>query len=397
MTLGQALRRYAREGLSARPANRRKDELRIEWLLRHPIAKRKLTSLSLPDLAAYRDFLIDRDYERRIRRAVSAADRTPHGNTRRDRLRSLLKLRAAARACEEGARANLVRRIHEIQAAEGIGPTARTTISNQVQLIRRAMKFAAQTTPNVPNIAGLSMPPSSPGRTRRPSARELAALVAAGSAAHPLLPLVIRFAVATGLRRERILEFRTSFIRELTAGKNAIVFPPSAGRRKRTGVVPVTSDIRDIITEGAAHLGVDASLPALARMDIRIFPINGNILGHAWRRLLASLAIEDLRFHDLRHEATSRLFESGLNAAEVMSITGHSTSEMVDRYSHYSSVLVLEKLELAQIAQPLPGDAESTERINFTATKNVNVASLLDDIGALMERLATLRRQLSTS
>ncbi|HZW12195.1 MAG TPA: site-specific integrase [Noviherbaspirillum sp.] len=44
--------------------------------------------------------------------------------------------------------------------------------------------------------------------------------------------------------------------------------------------------------------------------------------------------ISDLRFHDLRHEATSRLFEKGLNLIEVASITGHKTLEMLKRYTH---------------------------------------------------------------
>ncbi len=38
---------------------------------------------------------------------------------------------------------------------------------------------------------------------------------------------------------------------------------------------------------------------------------------------------KDLRFHDLRHEATSRLFERGRNPMEVSSITGHKTLQML--------------------------------------------------------------------
>ncbi|MCB1524603.1 MAG: hypothetical protein KDJ23_10935, partial [Rhodoblastus sp.] len=73
MTLGDALRLYAREGLSSRPANRRKDMLRIEAVLRDEIASRRIASLTLPDLATYRDLLIHRDFERRIRAAIEAA------------------------------------------------------------------------------------------------------------------------------------------------------------------------------------------------------------------------------------------------------------------------------------------------------------------------------------
>ncbi len=44
--------------------------------------------------------------------------------------------------------------------------------------------------------------------------------------------------------------------------------------------------------------------------------------------------LRDLRFHDLRHEATSRLFERGLNPMQVAAITGHKTLQMLKRYTH---------------------------------------------------------------
>jgi len=45
--------------------------------------------------------------------------------------------------------------------------------------------------------------------------------------------------------------------------------------------------------------------------------------------------IEGLRFHDLRHEATSRFIESGLfSDVQVASITGHKTLQMLKRYAH---------------------------------------------------------------
>jgi integrase len=78
-------------------------------------------------------------------------------------------------------------------------------------------------------------------------------------------------------------------------------------------------------------------------------------MDHKWRAAVKAAEIVDLHFHDLRHEATSRLFEAGLSTAEVMSITGHSTKEMVDRYSHYSAALVLEKLEKANSVDVIEG------------------------------------------
>jgi integrase len=44
--------------------------------------------------------------------------------------------------------------------------------------------------------------------------------------------------------------------------------------------------------------------------------------------------MNDFHFHDLRHEAVSRLFEKGLNIAEVSTISGHKELKMLQRYTH---------------------------------------------------------------
>ena len=54
----------------------------------------------------------------------------------------------------------------------------------------------------------------------------------------------------------------------------------------------------------------------------------------AFLRLCRRLNIDNLHFHDLRHEATSRLFEKGLNPVEVATITGHKDTRMLMRYTH---------------------------------------------------------------
>jgi integrase len=56
----------------------------------------------------------------------------------------------------------------------------------------------------------------------------------------------------------------------------------------------------------------------------------------------------DVRFHDLRHEATSRFFELGLDAMRVRLITGHKTLSMLSRYTHLESrdlVGLIDKLQ----------------------------------------------------
>ncbi len=54
--------------------------------------------------------------------------------------------------------------------------------------------------------------------------------------------------------------------------------------------------------------------------------------------------LNGLTFHDGRHEATSRLFEKGLNPMEVASMTGHKSMQMLKRYTHVEATKVAQKL-----------------------------------------------------
>ncbi len=64
----------------------------------------------------------------------------------------------------------------------------------------------------------------------------------------------------------------------------------------------------------------------------------------AWDRLCRRAAIEDLHFHDLRHEAISRFFERGLSVPEVALISGHRDYRMLFRYTHLRAEDVAKKL-----------------------------------------------------
>ncbi len=64
----------------------------------------------------------------------------------------------------------------------------------------------------------------------------------------------------------------------------------------------------------------------------------------AFTRATRRADIKDFRFHDLRHEATSRLFELGLNIMEVSAITGHKDLSMLKRYTHLKAEDLARKL-----------------------------------------------------
>ena len=119
-------------------------------------------------------------------------------------------------------------------------------------------------------------------------------------------------------------------------------------------------------TVALSSVAVAALLALPRRIDGRVFSWKPNhengSFEKVWQRTLArALAayqadcaaarkkpdpafLTDLRFHDLRHEATSRLFEKGLGVMEVASMTGHKSLSMLKRYTHVEARRLAKKL-----------------------------------------------------
>ena len=65
-----------------------------------------------------------------------------------------------------------------------------------------------------------------------------------------------------------------------------------------------------------------------------IFPYDPKSIGAAFTRACHLLQIKDLRIHDLRHEATSRLFERGYQIHGVAQFTLHDSRNELKRYTN---------------------------------------------------------------
>ena len=75
-----------------------------------------------------------------------------------------------------------------------------------------------------------------------------------------------------------------------------------------------------------------------------VFDYKPRGLSGEFLKLCRRKGIDNLHFHDLRHEATSRLFEKGLNPVEVATITGHKDPRMLMRYTHLRAEDLARKL-----------------------------------------------------
>lgn len=86
------------------------------------------------------------------------------------------------------------------------------------------------------------------------------------------------------------------------------------------------------------------TLESMERTADRVFPVTDNAVQLAWERMRKRAGIPDLRFHDLRHEAVSRLFEAGLSVPEAAMVSGHRSPAMLFRYTHPKAEHVAAKL-----------------------------------------------------
>lgn len=113
---------------------------------------------------------------------------------------------------------------------------------------------------------------------------------------------------------------------------------------KQTLYIPYTkTDITRTIPLSSNAVRILSNLPR--RVDNKVFNLKPDSITQAFDRACKRAGIQDLRFHDLRHEATSRLFEIGLNVMEVASITGHRDLRMLNRYTHIKPELLAKKLK----------------------------------------------------
>jgi integrase len=77
-----------------------------------------------------------------------------------------------------------------------------------------------------------------------------------------------------------------------------------------------------------------AIINSTPRDEGRIFPYSTDAISAAFTRACKILGVEDLRFHDLRHEGISRLFEMGRTIPQVAAVSGHRSWTSLKRYTH---------------------------------------------------------------
>jgi integrase len=79
-------------------------------------------------------------------------------------------------------------------------------------------------------------------------------------------------------------------------------------------------------------------MSSMSKTTEKIFPYSPGAISAAFTRACKLLGIDDLHFHDLRHEGISRLFEMGKTIPQVAAVTGHRSWSSLKRYSHLRQI-----------------------------------------------------------
>lgn len=208
-----------------------------------------------------------------------------------------------------------------------------------------------------------SKPKQPKGRDRRVSAEEIDAICTESQSLE--LPAIIRIAVETGMRRSEIagicwehIDFadRTVFLEHTKNGEERNVPLSTAAiatlqaiqedvRAQRKKAEAIDTPLEGPVFKARPNTITQAFIRAVERARAN----------HLKTRIAAGIKESELQsdsfllgitFHDLRHEATSRLFELGrFDVMEIASITGHKSLVMLKRYTHLKASNLAKKLD----------------------------------------------------
>ena len=140
----------------------------------------------------------------------------------------------------------------------------------------------------------------------------------------------INWAIETAMRLSEQLSLRWE---NLDLIKRTAFLPAAITKTKRSRTVALTDKALEVLKEIPRHI------------NGAVFPMSLNYHNRGWRALCKRADIVGLRWHDLRRESISRMFERGLSITEVQSLSGHLTLQMLSTYTQHDAESLAIKLK----------------------------------------------------
>lgn len=190
----------------------------------------------------------------------------------------------------------------------------------------------------------VTKPKPDKGRERRLEEGEEERLLAA---AVPEMGDIIRLALETAMRRGELSNLSWNDID--FERKSAVLYETKNGETRSIPLSPKALEIlRSIQVKQRGKNEEEREKKGEGSEERSVFPLfaqNPKKITNEMIKARKDARIVNLRFHDLRHEATSRLFEdTDLDLMEIRSITGHKTLQMLVRYTHLRTGRLADRL-----------------------------------------------------
>ena len=222
--------------------------------------------------------------------------------------------------------------------AEGAsGNTIRLDLAMISRLFNVAIRDWGMESLNNP-VLKVSKPQIAKGRERRLEAGEEERILAICS---PEMQNIIRLTLETAMRRDEIASLLWCNV-NLESRKATLLDTKNTKHKSdhNSRTIPLSPKALEILSVLKKEcLDVQGALPEC------VFSQSASAITQAMRRACKSAGIEGLTFHDLRHEAISRLFENtDLDVMEIKEVTGHSSLQMLARYTHLRTERLADRL-----------------------------------------------------
>jgi len=197
-------------------------------------------------------------------------------------------------------------------------------------------------------VANIRKPAPAKGRDRRLTEGEEAKLFkACNQHSNPMLGWIVRIALHTGMRAGEIKSLSRD---QVNLSKRTVLLSDTKNGSAR--MVPLTREatavLREVLNHPIRPLETNLIFWGEPGRDGKRRPYE---FRPAWHRTIKDAGIDGLRFHDLRHEAVSRLVEMGLGDQEVAAISGHKSMQMLRRYTHLRAEDLVSRLDQLQSHQ----------------------------------------------
>lgn len=213
-----------------------------------------------------------------------------------------------------------------------LSTVASSTVRKELFMLSKILKFAeTECAINLPRgnpVEKVRIPADSKSRDRRLDEDEWRRLeLECRKSRNIYLWPAVQLAVETGMRQNELLTLTWQNI-DL---KRRIAFLWDTKTEARA--VPLSP----------AAISVLERLPQSIRRTV--IPLQRMTLFHAFQAACSRASVENFTWHDLRHEALSRLAERGdMSVLELAAISGHKTVQMLKRYTHLQAEKLAEKL-----------------------------------------------------